>query len=169
MTTSKRLALAIVFGMLIFVTKTVLPAPINKIVIVIHAFLLALGALLLGKIGATYVSVVGGILTAVWNVALAPVSFLFAVVYGLLVDGFNIIFKVNPSNRKIDAWRLIVTMTLSTALVGLMSYFMTLWMGLILRNFTMEIGILLIGFFSGAVAGYIAAIIWNKYLKNFKI
>jgi len=60
-------------------------------------------------------------------------------------------------------------MTLSTALVGLISYSMTLWMGLIPRNFPMEIGILLIGFFSGAVAVYIAAMIWNKYLKNFKI
>ena len=133
-----------------------------------HAFLLALGALLLGKMGATYVSVVGGVLTAFWNVAFAPISFLFAIVYGLLVDGFNIIFKVNPSNRKIDVWRVVVTMTLSTAIVGLMSYFMTVWMGLIPRNLPMEIGMLLIGFFSGAVAGYIAAIIWNTYLKNLK-
>lgn len=169
MATSKKLALASVFGVLIFVTKTVLPAPINKVVIIIHALLLALGALLLGKMGATYVSAVSGILTAIWNVALAPMSFLFASVYGLLVDGFNFILKVNSSNRKINTWRLMATMTLSTTIVGLMSYFMTLWMDLIPRNLPMEIGMLLIGLFSGVVAGYIAAIIWNTYLRKLKI
>ena len=169
MATSKKLALASVFGVLIFVTKTVLPAPINKVVIIIHALLLALGALLLGKMGATYVSAVSGILTAIWNVALAPISFLFAIVYDLLVDGFNFILKVNSSNRKINTWRLMATMTLSTTIVGLMSYFMTLWMDLIPRNLPMEIGMLLIGLFSGVVAGYIASIIWNTYLRKLKI
>jgi hypothetical protein len=169
MATSKRLALTAIFGVLIFVTKTVLPAPINKIVIIVHALLLALGALLLGKTGATYISVVNGILTAVWNVASAPYSFLFAIIYGLLVDGFNFVLKITPSNAKISTWRLTTAMTLSTTIIGLMSYSTTLWMGLIPRNLAMEIGILAIGAISGAVAGYLAAIIWNTRLKNLKI
>lgn len=69
---SKRVAVATLFGAVIFVTKTVLPSPIGHMFIVVHALLLALGALLLRRMGATYVSVIGGVLTALWRTALAP-------------------------------------------------------------------------------------------------
>jgi len=161
---------ATLFGAVIFVTKTVLPSPIDKMFMFIHALLLALGALLLRRMGATYVSVIGGVLTALWRIALAPFTFVFALLYGLLVDGFFYIFKVNTADERVRTGRLITSMTLSTALVGLLSYYVTVFLlGLLQRNPILEVGILIVGTFNGTIAGYLASIIWKKHLKNAKL
>jgi hypothetical protein len=166
---TKRVAIATLFGAVTFITKIVVPSPIDKMFIVVHALLLGLGALLLRRMGATYVAVIGGVLTALWRVALAPFTFLFALLYGLFVDGFFIIFKVNPVGGEVKTVRLVASMTLSTALVGFLSYYVTVFMlGLLQRNLVLEVSILAIGTLSGAVAGYFTSIIWNKYLKNAK-
>ena len=167
---TKRVAFSTLFGAVIFVTKTVVPSPIDKMFIVVHAVLLALGALLLRKMGATYVAVIGGVLTALWRTALAPFTFFFALLYGLFVDGFFFIFKVDIVDGKVKTGRLVTAMTLSTMLIGLLSYYvMVLLMGVIQRNLPLEVGILVMGTLNGAMAGYFAAIIWNKHLKNAKL
>jgi len=167
---TKRVAFATLFGAVIFVTKTVVPSPVDKMFIVIHAVLLALGALLLRKMGATYVAVIGGVLTALWRTALAPFTFFFALLYGLFVDGFFFLFKVDIVDGKVKTGRLVTAMTLSTMLIGLLSYYMTvLLMNAIQRNLPLEVGMLVMGTLNGAMAGYFAAIIWNKHLKNAKL
>lgn len=168
---TKRVALATLFGAVIFLSKTVMPSPIDKMFIALHALLLALGSLLLRRMGATYVAVIGGVLTALWRTALAPFTFVFALLYGLFVDGFFFIFKVNHAAfRSVETRRLVASMTVSTALLGLISYYMTVFIfSLVQRNPVLEVGILVIGTLNGTLAGYLASIIWNRYLKNVKL
>lgn len=166
---TKRLALATLFGAIIFLSKIVIPSPIDKMFVILHALLLALGSLLLKYMGATYVALIGGFLTALWRSALAPFTFLFALTYGLSVDSFFFILKINPAQGNMKTRRLVAAMTVSTGLVGLISYYVTVFIfGLVERNPLLEVGILAIGTFNGAVAGYLASIIWNRYLKNVK-
>jgi len=152
-----------------FVTKAVVPFPLDKMFIVVQAVLLALGALLSRKMGATYVAVIGGVLTALWRTALAPFTFFFALLYGLFVDGFFFLFKVDIVDGKVKTGRLVSAMTLSTMLVGLLSFYVSVSLGLIQRNLPLEVGMLVMGTLNGTMAGYFAAIIWNKHLKNAKV
>jgi len=155
------------FGVLLFLFKIVLPSPVDKMVVVFHALLLALGALLLRKTGATYVAFIGGILTALWRIAWAPFTFAFALLYGFLVDGLFFLFRINTVKGTLKTRKLVAVMTVSTALMGLLSYYTTVYVfGLLQRNLIFEIGLLLTGTLNGAVAGYLIPIIWNKYLKN---
>jgi hypothetical protein len=164
---SRRLAIVVLFGSLIFVAKVFVPSPANKMIVGVQALVLALAALLLKRGGATYVSSVGGALTALWNIALAPFTLFFAVLYGLLVDGFFFLLRVGTSKGKVESPRLIAATTLSTMLVGFASYYVTVLLtSVIPRNLPMEIIILAGGVANGAIAGYFAAIVWNKYLKD---
>jgi hypothetical protein len=138
--------------------------------IVVQALPLALGALLLRGLGATYVAAVGGVLTALWRTALAPFSLVFALLYGLLVDGFFFIFNVYSDNGTVKTERMVASMTISTALVGVLSYYVTvLSLNLLQRNFALEVAILAAGTLNGIVAGYLTSIIWNKHLKNARL
>jgi len=165
MAKSKRLALATFLGVLIFVSKIPLVTPLDKAAIVVQALLLPLGYLVIGKLGATYVSIVGGLLTAILRPALSPFTLLFALLYGLLTDGFCILFKVRASQLK--TLRLTLSMGVSTALIGLISYYATVYaFPLLPRNPIMELVILVSGTLCGLVGGYVAAKIWRKYLSN---
>ena len=165
---TKRIALTTVFGVLLFLFKIVLPSPIDKMVVIFHALLLALGALLLRKMGSTYVAFVGGVLTALWRIAWAPFTFAFALLYGFLVDGLFFLLRIDTVRGTLDPIKLVTVMTISTVLMGLLSYYTTVYVfGLLQRNLIFEIGLLLTGTLNGAVAGYVTPIIWNKYLKNF--
>jgi len=165
--TSKRVAVATLFGAVIFVSKTVLPSPVDKMFIVVHAALLALGALLLRRMGATYVAVVGGILTALWRSALAPFTFGFALLYGLLVDGLFLVFRVNTKGGEVNTRMVVAIMMVSTALTGFLSYYVTVFpFGLFQQNPAIDAAILAAGILSGMVAGYLASVIWNKRLKH---
>ncbi len=141
----------------------------DKILIIVPAILLGLGALLLKKMGATYIATIGGTLTALWRPALAPFTLLFAVLYGFSIDGFFLVFKVNSSSGHVKTGKLVASLTLSTALTGFLSYYVTvLLLGLHQRNPDLEVSVLVAGILSGALAGYLVSIIWNKYLKNVK-
>ncbi len=167
---TKRIALATLFGAIIFLSKVVVPSPIDKMFIGVHALLLALGALLLRRMGGTHVAIIGGFLTALWRISFAPFTFIFALLYGLFVDLFFFVFKVNTTEDNVKTSRLVVTMTVSTALVGLISYYTTVFpFGLLPRNSMLELSILVIGALNGSVAGYFTSIIWNKYLKKAKL
>jgi hypothetical protein len=66
----QRLFIIALFGAIIFVTNMFLPPPLNYIIIVVQAILLALSALFIPKVGAMYVGAVGGLLTALVSPAL---------------------------------------------------------------------------------------------------
>jgi len=167
---TKRLAIVSLFGVIIFVSKSLLPSPINKMLIFVQALLLALGALLIGNLGATFVSLIGGILTALWNIALTPFTLFFALLYGLLVDAFFSFFKIGNANGEVKMGRLVAAMTLSTMLIGFLSYYTTVHLlGVILQSLPIEVAILSFGTLNGAAAGFLASKIWNKRLKNVKL
>lgn len=136
----------------------------------VHALLLALGALLLGRMGATYIAAIGGALTALLRTATAPFTFVFALAYGLFVDVFFFIFKVNTAEGNIKTSRLVASMALSTASVGIISYYTTVHLAELLpKNPMLELGILIVGTLNGIVAGYLASTTWNRYLKNVRL
>lgn len=167
---TKRVALATIFGAVIFLSKTFVPYPIDKMLTVVHALLLALGALLLRRMGATYIAGIGGVLTALWRTATAPFTFVFALSYGLFVDISFFILKVNTAEGNVKTSRLVASMAVSTALVGGISYYTTVFLvPLLPRNPVLERIILVVGTISGAVAGYLASNIWNRYLKNVRL
>ncbi len=163
---TRKIAVATLFGALVFVSKFVLPTPVDKMFMVIEALLLALGFLLFGKMGATYVAIVAGLLLAVWRASFAPFSVVFAILYGFMIDGFSHVLRVRTSGA-VKLSRLMASLTISTALVGLLSYYVTvLVFELLPRNPYMEAVILVVGIVNGAVSGYLAYFIWNKYLEN---
>ena len=165
------MAFATVFGAVIFVTKVFVPSPMNKMFVIIQALLLAVSALILEKMGATYVALIGGVLTAMWNLALAPFTLLFALLYGLLVDGFFFLFKIDVVKGRVATSRLIAAMTLSTMLVGVSSFYVMTHLTYLKEYLPLlvEIIILIMGTISGSIAGYLASLIWNKYLRNAKL
>ena len=68
-------SLIALFGSIIFVVNVFLPPPLNYVLIVVEAVLLALSGLFIKKLGATYVGAVGGLLTALGSPALGPFTF----------------------------------------------------------------------------------------------
>ena len=167
MNKTKRLFIAALFGVIISLTKVFLPFPMDKMFIIVQAVLLAISALFIKKIGATYVGAVDGALTVLWRPALGPFTFAFAFLYGILVDVFFFLFKIHPSMDKVNRIKIVSAMTLSTAIVGFLSYYITV---VLLELLPMEPGlaapILVMSIVSGAIAGYAAAYLWNKHLKN---
>ena len=178
----KRLFITALFGSIIFVVNVFLPPPINYVLIVVQAVLLALSGLFI-KAGASYVGAVGGLLTALGSPALGPFTFLFSFLYGVLVDGFLFIFRIPASPERVNRNRLMAAMAFSTMLIGLISYsafalfpqFIPLAkefssVGLFIQRSTMlDALVLFMGPATGIVAGYAAAYLWNKYLRNIRI
>ena len=119
---AKRLFITALFGSIIFVVNVFLPPPINYLLIVVQAVLLALSGLFIRKLGATYVGAVGGLLTALGSPALGPFTFLFAFLFGVLVDGFLFIFRITASPEGVNRNRLMAAMAFSTMLIGIISY-----------------------------------------------
>jgi NhaP-type Na+/H+ and K+/H+ antiporter len=165
---SRRIALASLFGVLVFLVKGFLPAPTSDYLIIIEAFLVGLGYILLGRFGATYVELVNGLLLTAVKISFAPFSLLLALLFGIMVDGFCSAFKVKQG-RDVIAKRLAAALVISTAVVGLVAYFTTVTVThLIPDNATItmiSVTILIFGTISGAVAGYLAARVWNRNLK----
>ena len=165
---TKRIAFAAIFGVVIFISK-ILPTPIDKMLIIIQALLLAISSLLLGRMGATYVATIGGLLTTVWKVGFAPFSLIFAVLYGLLVDGFFYVFKVRVPDGDVKTGRLVASLTLSTAAVGLLATHITVSIGLMPMIPNLYLIINVIGIISGAAAGYFASFLWKRYLIRYAV
>jgi hypothetical protein len=157
-----------------------LPPPINYVFIVIQAVLLALSALFIKKVGATYAGAVGGLLTALGSPALGLFTFLASVLFGVLVDGFLALFKIKGSSDGVNRNRLMIAMSISTLLIGVITYTASVvvpqyvFVGIGLSNLTLfihrsvalDMMVLFMGPVTGAVAGYATAYLWNKYLKT---
>ena len=85
---SARIAISTLFGIIVFLSKFLLHTPMDKMFVAIQATLLGLSSLLISRFGATYTGLVSGLLLTVLRSEFAPFSLLFAIAYGLLVDGF---------------------------------------------------------------------------------
>jgi hypothetical protein len=164
---SRRLTLAVLFAVLIFISKTFLPTPLDKTLVVVQALFLGLGAIMLSPFGATVVSVIAGLLTSAWRAPFAPLTLGFAVLYGLLVDAFVMLFKVRVENGTVRMKRLVAGVTVATAATGMASYYTTVYvLSLLPRNIVLEVLILLIGVLNGVVGGYLAGVLWSKTLRH---
>ena len=177
---AKRLFITALFGSIIFVVNVFLPPPINYLLIVVQAVLLALSGLFIRKLGATYVGAVGGLLTALGSPALGPFTFLFTFLFGVLVDAFLFIFRITASREGVNRNRLMAAMAVSTMLIGIISYsafalfpqFIPIASGaglFVQRSTMLDALVLFMGPVTGAVAGYAASYLWNKYLRNILI
>jgi hypothetical protein len=100
-------------------------------------------------------------------IAFLPFSFIFTFLYGIIVDVFFFLFKVNAAMNEVNRNRLMLAMAFSTLLIGFLSYFVTaLGLEVIPINPVLDMLVLFMGPVSGAVAGYAASYLWNKYLKS---
>lgn len=163
---SRRLALVILFAVLVFISKIFLPTPLDKVLIVVQALLLGLGSIMLAPLGATIVSTLGGLLTSTWRGPFAPFTLGFAVVYGLLVDAFSMLLKAKAEDGSVRARRLVAAVTVATAMTGMASYYTTVHvLSLLPRNIVLEAVILIIGVLNGLTGGYLAELLWRKAVR----
>jgi hypothetical protein len=163
----ERLFVASLFGSIMFVTRLFVPPPIDKMLIVVDAVLLALSALFIKSVGATYAGVVGGVLTGLWRPSLLPFSVIYAFLYGAMVDGFLFLFRVNATSQGVNRNRLMIAMALNTLLIGFLTYYATTVFPPLIQSYpVLDVTVAFMGPVTGAVAGYAASYLWNKYLKN---
>ena len=167
---AKQLFITALFSSIIFVTNFFVPPPINTLLIVVQAVILALASFFVGKAGATYVGLVGGVLSALSRPAFGPFTFAFSLLYGLLVDGFFMAFGVAAPNDEVSRNRVMLAMAASTAIIGMATYYTFAALTNILPVNVMFAGMMLfLGVGSGITAGYAATYLWNKYLKNVRL
>jgi uncharacterized membrane protein len=167
---AKRLFIAALFSSIIFVINSLVPPPISYLLIVVQAVILALANLFLGKAGATYVGLIGGFLSALSRPAFGPFTFIFTFLFGLLVDAFSIAFKVSSTTRGVNQNRVILAITFSTTIIGFLSYYTTaVYLQLVSLDTIMSGLVIFVAAGSGISAGYAAAYLWNKYLKNISL
>jgi hypothetical protein len=178
----QRLFIIALFGAIIFVTNMFLPPPLNYIIIVVQAILLALSALFIPKVGAMYVGAVGGLLTALVSPALGPFTFFFAFLFGVFVDLFLFTFKIRGTPQGVNQNRLIAAMAVSTLLIAVSSYSafaifpqyiksegFSIVSLFVQRSQMLDALVLFMGPVTGAVAGYAASYLWNKYLRHINV
>jgi uncharacterized membrane protein len=164
---AKRVFIAALFSSIIFVINFLVPPPISYLLIVVQAVILALANFFLGKAGATYVGLIGGSLSALSRPAFGPFTFLFTFLFGLMVDIFSFAIKVSSTTVGVDQNRVIITMAFSTAIIGFLSYYSTaVYLKIVDLNPVMSGLVIFIATGSGISAGYAAAYLWNRYLKN---
>jgi len=162
---SQRLALAAVYGILIFLSKTAMPTPIDKLAIFFQALFLAIGALSMRPFGATFASAIGGVLTAFWRAPFAPFTLGFALLYGMMIDSTMALLHVK-SSEGVRTGRLVAAITLSTTIVGLLSYYtISIVLQALPRNLALELTILVGGVISGLLGGYVSALLWKFCLQ----
>ena len=125
---------------------------------------------------------VGGLLTALGSPALGPFTFIFTFLFGVLVDAFFFLFRVTASREGLNRNRVMAAMTISTMLIGLISYSAFAFFpqfipfakefsgGLFIQRSTMlDALVLFMGPATGVTAGYAASYLWNKYLRHIYI
>jgi len=165
-TEPRRVALIAIFGAAVFISKTLAPSPMDKMLVVVQSLFLALGSLLSSSLGATKVAAVGAALTLLLRPALAPITIAFALLYGILTDSLVLIFRVKAQGGEVNTKRLIAAMTVGTAITGLASYYVSVHiLALLERNPFLEGLILGVGVLSGLLGGFLAALIWRKALR----
>ena len=164
---AQRLFIAALFSSIIFVTNFFVPPPISYLLIVVQAVILALATFFVGKAGATYVGLVGGVLSVLARSGFGPFTFLFTFLFGVMVDVFALIFRVGPAKDKVNQNRVMLTMAFSTAIIGFLSYYVfAVYLRIVEFNLMMSGLVLFVALGSGISAGYAAAYLWNKYLNS---
>jgi hypothetical protein len=163
---TRNLALGTLFGVMVFIFEILLPTPIDKAFTFFQAMLLSLGFLLIGVPGATFISLVGGSLTAIWRAPLAPFTLGFALLFGGLIDVFCSVFRAIDKEGNIKQVRLILAVALSTMITGYSGYYTTITFNLMPLDTTLGNLILVAGIISGIVGGYLSLVLWKRIFKK---
>jgi hypothetical protein len=162
-----RLIIVSLFGSIMFVTRFFVPPPISSLLIAVDAVLFALSTLFVKTAGATYVGLVGGVLTGLSRPSLIPFSIMYTFLYGVLVDAFVLLLRVKASSEGVNRNRLMAAMAASTMLIGFVTYYAnTIFPSIVQQNVVLDMLVAFMGPATGATAGYAAAYLWNKYLKS---
>ncbi len=163
---TRNLSLAIIFGVMIFIFETLLPTPMDKAFTFFQAMLLSLGYLLIGMPGATFISLIGGSLTAIWRAPLAPFTIGFALLFGGLIDILCSVFKVRVEKDIVRQKRLILAVAISTMITGYSGYYMTITFKIMEMDSTLGNLILIAGIISGIIGGYLAIVLWKRIFRK---
>ncbi len=163
---SRRIALGALFGVMILVINGFIPAPTSDFLIVFQSLFLALSYLVVGRGGATYVGVVSGALITSVKLGFFPVDLIFAAMFGVLVDVLATLLNAQEDGRA-KTLRLMVCMMVSTGAVGLAAFYVSVVafpsaFVAVPHDPLTDLTILVFGVVSGAVAGAIAARLWNR-------
>lgn len=163
---SRKIALGAIFGVLILCVNGFVPAPTSDFLIIFQAVFLAMSYLVVGRGGATYTGVVSGLLITAVKIAFFPYDLVFATAFGVFVDVSGEALKVKVDGRA-RAPRLVAAMTVSTGVVGFLAYYVTAVLTNAVPNqLLLDATVLLFGTLSGAMAGAIAARVWNRNLMS---
>lgn len=160
-----KMALITLFGVIIFLSKVIVPTPLDKMAMIVQALLLSLSSLLV-RMGATHAAIVGGLLTSMLRAGFFPFTLIFAIAYGLMIDGFFHAFKVRTPQGGVKTGRIMAALVLSTTIIGLLAMYVTATIGLMPWIPILYLTILIVGIASGAIAGYITSFIWRRYLAK---
>lgn len=165
---SRKISFIALFSIIVFLSKIWLPSPIDKFLVFIQALCYALVNLLIGRFGGTITGVVSGLIIQFWRPVFIPFTFLFAVFYGLLIDLSMLIFKVrSPGN--VSTLKMIYALSMSSIIVGFSAMYITVYLGVMPSIPLLYLAILIGGTLNGALAGYLASQIWNRYLSKKKL
>ena len=175
---TRKLATATLFGVVIAVVKAPFTFPATDYLIIIEVPILALSFLLLGRGGATFTGFVNGVLQSAVKVSFFPYDLIFAVSYGVLVDVFGTLLKVR-SDGKTSARKLAVALGLASRVLGVCIAYVFLALnlsqgiGIDTSGYStatlleiVYIPIVIWGFASGALGGFVSARVWERNLKS---
>jgi hypothetical protein len=160
---TKDIALSSLFGLVIFVQKMLLPAPYDKVAsVLVQISLLSLAFLITGFIGPILSGFISGLLTAAVRGGFAPLTFTFAVLYGVFVSVFNHLLGVTRAERVVRR-RLVAASTGATVLVGSASAGASVALGVMPYNPALLGAIVIAGLVQGVIGGYLSSVIWERY------
>lgn len=97
---------------------------------------------------------------------MAPFTLAFALLHGLSIDIISSIAKVKDADNDVKSKRLIIAVTVSTAIVGSASYYTSVTFDLLPRNPLLEMSIFAAGVINGLVGGYLSIVTWKRIFKG---
>ena len=161
---TRNIALISLFSAIIFMEKIIIPAPYDKMVTVfIQITLLMLGYLTMGLSGSFFISVLSGTLLAFVRSEFLLMTLSLSVTYGVLLGLSAELLKVK-SGASINFRMLILSSTISSVIVGSIGMALTMVLGLIPVSWSLFAIMLVAGVVQGALGGYVAGILWRRYL-----
>ncbi|MCS7126474.1 MAG: hypothetical protein NZ929_06165 [Aigarchaeota archaeon] len=161
---SKKISIIALFSIVVFISKIFLPTPLDKMFILIQPLSYAMANFIIGRLGGTVVGAISGLLVQTWRPVFIPFTFLFALIYGLMIDFFIYLFRIRSSQRTVSSLRLMFALSLASIIVGVSAMYVTVGAGVMPAAYQIYIMVLIAGTLNGLVAGYLIAQIWNRYL-----
>jgi len=160
------IVLSSLFGVIIFTSKAFLSPPYDKIAsIFVQVTILNLAYLITGLQGSILTGLVSALLTASIRPATALVTFTFSALYGVLVGTLNRLLQVSEDGQ-VRRGRLIASSAMSSFIVGAISAYVTISLGLIPYSEALVAAMMLLGVAQGAAGGYTCVYLWEKYLEK---